>query len=93
MKSFLEIITEAKAYNKKGKMYVLKEPKHIEAGNKSFLILAFGKDTNGNPLMRIEFRSGKKKSVQVPYSITLMIDEIVKNGLSKHELDAILTVI
>jgi len=93
MKSFIELLKEAKDYTKKGKMSVFKEPISINQNGKSFDILAIGKDTNGNPLMQVELSNGKKKSVQIPYSIKLYVDNVIENGLDKKETTEMISVI
>jgi len=93
MKSFIDMLKEEKAYTKKGKMFIFKKPVGVEQSGKTFLIVAMGKDANGNPLMRVEFVSGKKKSVQIPYSLSLSVDQVVKNGLDKKEAAEMIGVI
>jgi len=94
MKSFVELLKEEKAYTKKGKMYIFKTPKSVEQSGKTFDIIAMGRDTNGNPLMRVElFPNGKKKSVQIPHSLSLSVDQVIKNGLDKREAEEMIKVI
>jgi len=88
MKTFKEFLTEAKPFTKKGKMFVLKEPKTFKQRGKEFEVLAVGRDTNGNPLMRVVF-DGKKKSIQIPYSVTISIQTVV-DGLDNKQIKEIL---
>jgi len=88
-KTFKDFLIEAKAYNKKGRMYVYKEPVFIRDidTDKGLYIIAVGLDVNGNPLMRVEI-NGKKISRQIDYGTTRRVDDVV-NGLSDSQIKAV----
>jgi len=76
----------AKPYTKKGRMNVFKQPVPLKDGAE---LLAIGRDVNGNKLIRIELRNGKKKSVQLDSSKTITLDDVVA-GLDKSQIDHIM---
>ena len=82
------VINEAKAYLKKGSMYVLKKPVFVGTADKGFYILAVGHDRTGNPLMRVR-ENDKTRSFQIPYSVSITVDDVVR-GLDGRQLNAIL---
>jgi len=87
MKTFKEFITEAKEYNKKGRMNVLKTPLALKSGVE---LLSIGKDVNGNKLVRVELKNGKKKSFQLDSSVTVTIDDVV-GGLTDKQINHIMS--
>jgi len=82
------VINEAKAYLKKGNMYVLKKPVFVGTADKGFYILAVGHDRYGNPIMRVR-ENDKTRSFQIPYSVSITVDDVVR-GLDGRQLNAIL---
>jgi len=77
-----EDLTEArKPYKKKGNMYVFNEPVEISP---ALTILAFGRDTNGNKIIRAETTKGVKR-VQVGHETSFSVDDFV-DGLSDKQI-------
>jgi CheY-specific phosphatase CheX len=86
MSTFREYLTEAKAYTKTGKALTLKSPLDIGSG---VSILGMSRDTNGNALLRVEDKTGKKKSLQYKAGgmSTIDIDELVDQSFLKRKED------
>jgi len=75
---------ERKPYKKKGKMYVFNQPIEI---SRALTIQAFGRDTNGNKIVRAETTKGVKR-FQVGYETSFSVDDFV-NGLSAKQIQVL----
>lgn len=74
-----------KEYTKKGKMYILKNPLAINPG---LLFLGVGRDSNGNPVIRLELVSGKKITTQYVDYLNggkISIDDLADGSILKDK--------